>query len=168
MRKAKRVVRLNESQLRQIVRESVGKVLNEMGYYQNADRSYTSEDGSDTISKEEWDENIANYKKRQKEKLDTESELCSKLISTNRRIYKSSVTGAGIGVNKIFNDGNGSLIFANFIPEEKVILLNKCICRNTDIKNVKSVFPDWTIEMCEIGYPDWYFIHDLRSVRNNN
>ena len=67
-------------------------------------------------------------------------------------------------MNKTFNSGMGSLEFIQIILDENVLLVNKLLAKKRDLERIKQAFPEYEIEMVELGYPDYYF-KGLRSMR---
>jgi hypothetical protein len=70
-------------------------------------------------------------------------------------------------VNKVFNHGMGSLAFARAVPEHKVLLLNSNLLSKRELERftrLVSLFTGWSIVQVRLGYPEWYFIKDLKFI----
>ena len=68
-------------------------------------------------------------------------------------------------MEKSFNRGMGRLEFIQIIPEENVLLVNKLLAKRRDMERIEQAFPEYKIEMVELGYPD-YYTKGLSAMRN--
>ena len=87
-----------------------------------------------------------------------------KLIKLRPRVYRYDDLYKS-QADKVFNNGMGCLAFVKFLVDEKTVLVNDTLADKKDIEILKSNFPEWQIEFVSLGYPDWYFIKNLKSCR---
>lgn len=78
--------------------------------------------------------------------------------------YKPYSIGKGI-VEKIFNNGNGSLPIFRFDETTKTVKVNRAIANIYDRRKLKMFMEDngisdWVVKEVYYGYPDWYS-HDF-------
>ena len=163
----KQTIKINESQLRKMVREVLKEDIEGQGMIPNQDGTWTGEDDKQIYSDEEVQASWKNSREQQKKRWNIEKQLSDKLIKSNPRIYRHHLTSYAC-CDKVFNRGMGALVFVEFLVDEKTILVNKLLARRTDLDRIKSLFPDWNIEFVELGYPDWYSIDNLHSVRKKD
>lgn len=72
-------------------------------------------------------------------------------------------------INKVFNHGMGSLAFVRAVPEDKVLLINKNLMNKREkarFERMLTLFKGWSLVEVSLGYPEWYFIRDLKDVYN--
>ena len=95
------------------------------------------------------------------------SEMNQDLEPLNRmsRAYHPNPDGQSNILDKTFNHGMGSVPFVEIIPDEKVLLVNKAFANRRDMARIQQAFPEYSVEEVSLDHPDYYFHHDLRSVR---
>ena len=64
-------------------------------------------------------------------------------------------------VEKVFNNGNGSLALFRLYPNEKKVAINKSLYNKSDERHLEKIldslgFQDFERVMCHYGYPEWY------------
>lgn len=70
-------------------------------------------------------------------------------------------------VSKVFNHGMGSLAFARAVPEHRVLLLNSIILNKRELERftrLVTLFGGWRVVQVSLGYPEWYFVKDLKDI----
>jgi hypothetical protein len=179
----KQRIKLTESDLHKIVKESVNKVLNEVQFggeslhgnnpedwmkvsrarrhntldALNGDAEYDGEDERAPYLNK-------NYRASSRDEMNAGRICVDKFIKLRPRVYRYNDLYTS-QANKVFNEGMGSLAFVNFLVDEKTILVNKVLANKKDIELIKNNFPEWKIEFVSLGYPDWYNIKNLKTCR---
>lgn len=85
----------------------------------------------------------------------------------SRKYHLGYPISINLQVNKVFNHGMGSLAFARAVPEHKVLLLNSNLLGKRELERfarLVSLFAGWRIVQVRLGYPEWYFTRDLKSI----
>lgn len=81
-------------------------------------------------------------------------------VKSNRN-YRGYDLHLGI-IDKVFNNGNGSLNLFRFYQEKKIIVINKTIYNKSDERKLKEFcrdchIEDWQWKFASLSYPDYYF-----------
>lgn len=76
------------------------------------------------------------------------------------RQYNPYSASQGI-VEKVWNNGNGSLALFRFYENEKIILVNECLCNKADKKHLNEFMEQndmqaWNVVYKSYGYPEYY------------
>lgn len=87
------------------------------------------------------------------------------------RQYKSFSFDYNI-VEKIWNNGNGSLKLIRFYPDTKIVLVNECLFNKSDEKHLtdfinQNNMNDWNIKKVYFGYSDYYTKDFSLNLLNN-
>ncbi len=93
-------------------------------------------------------------------------EIISRMMK-RKKSYRATI-GRSDTISKVFNRGQGILMLAQFLPKEKVVLVNTKIANYSDFKWLYLIAPQYKIEYVELGYPDWYWVSRLEQVRKTD
>ena len=83
-------------------------------------------------------------------------------IITAKRSYRSGDYGP---VNKVFNNGTGSLALFQFDGCEKSVYVNILLTNKSDWQVLKKSAPDYRPIAVQLGYPDWYETKQLYRAK---
>lgn len=93
--------------------------------------------------------------------------MMSIVARMSRNYHLGYPISINLQVNKVFNHGMGSLAFARAVPEHKVLLLNSNLLSRRELgrfTRLVLLFAGWRIVQVRLGYPEWYFTKDLKSI----
>lgn len=137
-------IRLTESQLHRVIKESVKRIL----------REYKD-------SEEEINNGISDYYKNTLN--DINKETLVPLIKDFIKTYKNYRFDSPLkyNVNKVFNHGMGSLSLFRFDVKSHTVFVNSALANSKDMDRLnlflnENNMTDWNIQKKEYGYTDWY------------
>lgn len=82
------------------------------------------------------------------------------------RNYRPCIT-THLCINKVWNNGMGSLALCLADPDKGVIFVNKCLATKRDFEKIGAAFPELKIVAVEYGYPDYYDKCFARACREH-
>lgn len=85
-----------------------------------------------------------------------------KSLITAKRSYRYGDYGQ---VNKVFNNGMGSLALFQFDNREKSVYVNTLLTNKSDWQVLKKLAPDYRPIAVQLGYPDWYETKQLYRAK---